>query len=170
MPFPHDIQSNIMDCGATCVRIIGRYYGKAFPLPYLRDITYTGREGASMEGLSKGAEVLGFRTMGVKIDFNKLRKEAPLPLIAHWNQRHFVVVYKITKNKVFISDPGNSLLTYTHEQFIKQWVGNNASKETDGIALLFETTPAFDNITITENEGEKINVKGFLSHYVKPHR
>ena len=160
-----------MDCGATCLRIIGRFYGKSFPLPYLRNITYTGREGASMEGLSKGAEAIGFRTMGVKISFEKLQHDAPLPLIAHWNQNHFIVVYKVSKTKVYVSDPGNGLLTYTHSQFLKQWIGSNADTETEeGIALLFEPTPAFNEITIPENADEKINVKAFLYHYIKPHR
>jgi ATP-binding cassette subfamily B protein len=171
MSFPHDIQPNIMDCGATCLRIIGRYYGRSFPLSYLRNITYTTREGASMQGLSKGAETLGFRTMGVKISFDKLQQEAPLPLIAYWNQNHFVVVYKISKTKVYISDPGNGLLTYTHEQFIRQWIGPNATRETeDGIVLLFETTPEFNNITVPESTEAKIDAPAFLYHYIKPHR
>lgn len=171
MPFPHDIQPNIMDCGATCLRIIGRYYGKALPLPYLRHITYTTREGASMQGLSKGAESLGFRTIGVKISFNRLLQDAPLPLIAYWNQNHFIVVYKISRSRVYVSDPGNGLLTYTHEQFIRQWIGPHATNETDeGIALLFETTPAFYDITTPEQGEEQINTRAFLYHYIKPHR
>jgi ATP-binding cassette subfamily B protein len=72
-----------------------------------------------MLGISDAAESIGFRTAGVKITWEQLRDEANLPCIVHWNQRHFVVVYKIAKTKrklfsgnrefkgyeVYVSDP-----------------------------------------------------------------
>jgi ATP-binding cassette subfamily B protein len=60
------------------------------------------------------AENLGFRSLGVQIDFKTLVEEVPFPCIVHWNKNHFVVVYKIDKNnKVYISDPSYGLITYT---------------------------------------------------------
>lgn len=160
-----------MDCGPTCLRIIARHYGRSFSLSYLRQITHTSREGASLLGISKAAEDIGLRTLAVRINFGKLQEEAPLPVIVHWNQNHFVVVYKVSKNKVFVSDPGNGLLSYTHEQFLKHWIGPHATRETEeGIALLLEPTPAFHELTIPESEEEKIDTRGFLGHYLKPHR
>lgn len=170
-PFPHDIQPNIMDCGATCLRIIARYYGRSIPISFLRQRSHTGREGASLLGISKAAEEIGFRTMAVKINFDKLENDAPLPLIAHWNQNHFIVVYKISKTKVYVSDPGNGLLTYTHEEFLKRWINNAANKQTEeGICLLFETTPAFAEVDIPDAKEDKIDTKAFLLHYIKPHQ
>jgi ATP-binding cassette subfamily B protein len=172
-----------MDCGATCLRIIARYYGRSIPISFLRQRSHTGREGASLLGISKAAEEIGFRTMAVKINFEKLLNDAPLPLIAHWNQNHFIVVYKISKTKVYVSDPGNGLLTYPHEEFIKRWAsGTNFSNpgtpspleragvRSEGICLLFETTPAFAEVDIPDAKEDKIDTKAFLLHYIKPHQ
>jgi len=82
-----------MDCGAACLRMVAKYYGKNYSLADLRQITHTNREGASLLGLSDAAEKLGFRTLGVKITYNKLVEDVALPCIAHWNQNHFVEHY-----------------------------------------------------------------------------
>jgi ATP-binding cassette subfamily B protein len=50
-----------------------------------------------MLGISEAAEQIGFRTIGVKISFEQLVKEVPLPCIVHWKQNHFVVVYDISR-------------------------------------------------------------------------
>jgi len=160
-----------MDCGATCLQIIARHYGRTVSLPFLRETSHTGREGASLLGISKAAEAIGFHTLAVKIDFQKLHKEAPLPLIAHWNQNHFVVVYKISKDKVYVSDPGNSLLTYTHAEFLKQWINPAADKHTEeGICLLLEPTPSFHTTELPAADDDRLDTKAFLWHYLKPHK
>lgn len=169
--FPHDIQPNQMDCGATSLRIIARYYGRTIPIPFLRKRSHTGREGASLLGISKAAEEIGFHTMAVKINFERLREKAPLPLIALWNQNHYIVVYKVNGSKVFVSDPANGLLTYTHQEFINQWIGNGANKfAEDGICLLLEPTPSFKEQDIPTDKEEKLDTKAFLMHYIKPHQ
>ncbi len=85
-----------MDCGPTCLRMISKHYGRAFSIERLREKSNIGKLGVSLGGIAEAAESVGFRTIGVKTNFEKLAEEAPLPLIAHWNQSHFVVVYKIT--------------------------------------------------------------------------
>lgn len=84
-----------MDCGPTCLRIIAKYYGKNYSLQTLREKCHVSREGVSLLGISDAAETIGFRTIGVKISFRQLCEDARLPCIVHWNQKHFVVVYKI---------------------------------------------------------------------------
>jgi len=145
--FPNYKQPDGKDCGPTCIRIISKYYGKNISLQEIRKLSETTREGSSLLGLSDAAESIGFKTLGVKINFQLLKKEVPLPCIIHWNKNHFVVVYKIDKNdNVYISDPNYGLITYNKEEFIKFWIGGNANENTDeGIALLFETTSIFYN-------------------------
>jgi ATP-binding cassette subfamily B protein len=111
--------------------MIAKHYGKNYSLPELRTASHTNRVGASLMGLSEAAENIGFHTLAVKVDFDKVEKEAPLPCIAHWNQNHFVVVYKINKNKVFVADPAHGLITYTKQEFLKSWVSD--ANETEGI-------------------------------------
>jgi ATP-binding cassette subfamily B protein len=84
-----------MDCGATCLRMIAKYYGKNYSLETLREKTYITREGVSMLGISDAAEKMGFKTLGVHCDFERLYADAPFPCIVHWQQNHFVVVYGI---------------------------------------------------------------------------
>ena len=95
--FPHYRQLDAMDCGPTCLRMIAKYYGKNYTLQSLREKSFITREGVSMLGISEAAESIGFRTTGVKITLEQLKKDVPLPCILHWNQNHFVVLYKIKK-------------------------------------------------------------------------
>lgn len=164
--FPFYKQPDTKDCGPTCLRIVSKYYGKSISLQQIRNLSETTREGSSLLGLSDAAENLGFRSMGVQIDFNTLTEEVPFPCVAHWNKNHFVVVYKIDKNnKVYISDPSYGLITYTREEFIKSWIGENANENTEeGIVLILETTPAFFQ---TEFDAEESKASfTFLSKYL----
>ncbi len=139
MPFPHYKQYDAMDCGPTCLRIICKYYGKNCSLEYLRTLTYTNRSGTSMLSLSKAAEKLGLRPTAVKISFADLVEVSPFPCIAFWNQSHFVVVYKIKKEKVYVSDPAHGLLIFTKQEFLKGW----SAEDEAGIILSVELTGDF---------------------------
>src|SRR5579872_6565938 len=110
MSFPFFHQPGSMDCGPTCLQMIAKYYGKAVPLSILRENTQIGKEGVNMLGISEAAENLGFRTLAVKLDYRALTTEALLPCVLHWNQTHFVVLYKVTKARLFIADPAHGLI------------------------------------------------------------
>lgn len=140
--FPHYPQYDEMDCGPTCLRIISKYYGKLFSLDYFRKLSNTTRVGSSMRGLSEAARQVGFKTQGIKINFDALAQQAPFPCIAYWRQRHFVIVYKIRKDKVYVSDPAHGLLTYTREEFLKNWAVAND----EGVVLTLDRTPAFKQV------------------------
>jgi len=154
--FPFYKQPDAKDCGPTCLRIVSKFYGKTIPLQQIRNLSETTREGSSLLGLSDAAESLGYKTLGVQIDFKTLQEEVPLPCIVHWNKYHFVVVYEIDKSgKVYISDPSYGLITYTKEEFIKFWIGENADETTEeGIALILETTPAFFQSEFDDQESK----------------
>lgn len=128
MIFPKYLQPDFKDCGPTCLRIISKFYGKTISLQQIRNLSETTREGSSLLGLSDAAEKLGFKSLGVQIDFKTLVEEVPFPCIVHWNKQHFVVVYKIETlrkpqgnrdYKIYISDPSYGLITYTKQEFIK---------------------------------------------------
>lgn len=141
--FPTYRQTEAKDCGPTCIKIIAKHYGKIINTQQLRDLSETTREGSSLMGLSDAVESVGFKSLGVKLSLEKL-KEAPLPCILHWNKNHFVVLYKIKKDILYISDPAHGLITLTKQEFLKHWIGQNADETTEeGIALLVEPTPKF---------------------------
>ena len=151
MAFPFYKQPDQMDCGATCLRIIAKHYGRSISLAKLRKLAETTREGASLKTLANAAEKIGFRTLAGKMNFEKLLEKAPLPCLIHWGQYHFVVVYRIQKDKVFVSDPAHGLLEYTKQDFIKSWIGNNADDKTqEGIVLLFEPTPKLNQTELDD--------------------
>ena len=70
--FPFYKQPDQMDCGPTCLRIIAKYYGRSVSLEKLRLLSETTREGSSLKTISDASEKLGFRSLGVKINLNKL--------------------------------------------------------------------------------------------------
>ncbi len=166
--FPFFRQYDHKDCGSTCLKIIAKYYKKTISLEHLRNLSETTRAGSSLQGLANACESIGFKSLGVKITLNKLL-EAPLPCILHWNKNHYVVLYKIKKNVFFISDPAHGLLKYSKEEFLKHWIGANATDETEeGVALLLETTPKF---FASEFEDEKKSLGfSFLFKYISKYK
>ncbi|MBF02087.1 MAG: ABC transporter ATP-binding protein [Flavobacterium sp.] len=167
--FPYYIQTESKDCGPTCLKIIAKFNGKVLNTQMLRELSETTREGSNLLTLSDAAEAIGFRSLGVKISLEKLQ-EAPLPCILHWNKNHYVVLYKIKKNKYYISDPAIGLIEYTEAEFLKFWIGNNADETTEeGIALLLEPTPKFYESELDLDKDEDGKTKfGFslLSKYI----
>lgn len=157
-----------MDCGPTCLRMIAKHYGKSYTLQSLREKSSITREGVSLLGLNDASEKIGFRALGVQISFEQLEEEAPLPCIVHWKQNHFVVVYQIKKNKVFIADPGHGLITYSKNEFLSNWLSASKNGTREGIALLLEPTPAFYD----QQEETKPDQTGFvfLASYLRNYK
>ncbi|WP_339632290.1 ABC transporter transmembrane domain-containing protein, partial [Bizionia echini] len=164
--FPNYKQRDHKDCGPTCLKIVAKHYGKTIPIQQLRINSETTREGSSLLGLSDAAEKIGFRTLGIKADILKITK-VPMPCILHWNKNHYVVLYKIkspssvfpkgrnhNKSSTFyVSDPAHGLISYNKEEFLKHWIGNNASDTAEeGIALILEPTPKFYDSEFDEKE------------------
>ncbi|GAH40994.1 unnamed protein product, partial [marine sediment metagenome] len=117
-----------------------KFYGKNFSLQTLRERCFISREGVSMLGISDAAESIGFRTMGVRLSYEQFVKEVNFPCIVHWKQKHFIVVYKIRKNKIFVADPAHGRVKYTKEEFLKKWVSSKKDGEEVGLCLLVEPT------------------------------
>jgi len=136
-----------MDCGPTCLRIIAKHYGRNYSLQRLREISGINREGVSLLGISEAAEKIGFRTTGVRLSLEKLL-EIDLPCILHWQQKHFLVLYKISsksssKRIYHISDPARGLIQYTEAEFAKCWASTQNNGEAEGITLLLSAAPEF---------------------------
>ncbi len=141
--FPFYPQLDAMDCGATCLRMVARHFGRSYAIDFLREATHLEKDGVSLMGISDGAEKIGFRTLGVKVTFEKLFSELPLPCIAHWRQNHFVVVYRVTKSHIWVADPAAGKFKITRQEFLDGWASPSDSGQSEGIILLLETTPNF---------------------------
>jgi ATP-binding cassette, subfamily B, bacterial len=161
-------QPDEMACGATCLRMIAKHYGVSISSSEIVQLTSTTRAGSNLVGLGEGAAKIGLRSLGVRVTYQKLKEDAPLPCIAYWNQNHFIVVYKIHKDIIYAADPAHGLLKYNREEFLKGWSNN---EKNDGILLLLEPGPQFnsDNFTSTKNTTKSLfnYLYPYLSGYKK---
>lgn len=171
MKFPFYRQLDGMDCGPTCLRMIARYYGKKFSVQQLRENSYIQRTGVNLLGISEAAESIGLRTTGIRTTIDKLKQQSKLPCILHWNQMHFVVLYKIerAKGKTYfhIADPAYGLLKYEEEELKKCWISTCQGGVEKGIAMLVETTPQFYETEPIRYE--KLSL-WYLLRYVRPYK
>lgn len=165
--FPFYQQLDAMDCGPACLRMIAAHYGKFFPIQLLRERSYITREGVSLLGVSDAAESIGIRTKGVRISFAQLKKEALLPCIIHWKQKHFIVVYRIRKGHIWVADPAIGKLKLSLDEFMAGWVSTTDEGTDQGLCLLLEPSPEF-----YEQDDERSDKQSFrfLFSYLRTHR
>ena len=167
MKFPFQKQLDSMQCGANCLYMICRYYGGRVALKYVSDLCACTIDGVSLLGIEDAAKSLGFKTFCGRVSVEKLWS-LQLPCILHWNQKHFVVLYKISKGeKFFVADPAKGLVTYSLEEFREHWISTHSEGEDKGIAMFLEPTPAFH--AYRENCGDGDSEKRsfrFLARYI----
>ena len=167
MSFPFVKQPDAMDCGPACLKMVAGFYKMNFTLESLRKRCFITREGVSFLGLSEAADSLGFRTIGVKVPFDLLVENVPLPCIVHWRQKHFIVVYKIKNEKIWAADPGIGLIKFSREEFVRNWASTVVDGKKSGLVLIIEPTPSLYN---NENEKEKTSGFKFLFKYFNLYR
>jgi ATP-binding cassette subfamily B protein len=167
MSFRFVKQPDAMDCGPACLKMVAGFYKKNFSLESLRKKCFITREGVSFLGLSEAADSLGFRTIGVKIPFELLNENVPLPCIVHWRQKHFVVVYKIDKDKIWIADPAVGLVRISRDEFVQSWASTVSDGKPAGLVLIIEPTPALFE---SGDEPERASGFRFLSRYFRLYR
>jgi len=131
---------DMMDCGATCLRMIFKYYGQMVSIHKIRKLCQTTKNGVNLLGISEAAEKLGFRTYGVRLSLEQL-KEVQLPCVLHWNQNHFVVLYRMKKGRYSIADPATGLVTFQEREFSKNWYSTRELHS--GLSLLLSPGPDF---------------------------
>ena len=169
--FPIIYQHDSMQCGIACLQMVCKYFGREYSLDSLSKLCFATTEGVSLLGINEAANTLGLHTTCARATTMVLGK-VPLPCILHWNQNHFVVLYKVKKGKNFyVADPGKGLVVYTLEEFKQHWISTSSNGEDKGIAMFLETTPAFFTYKMEgeENIKEKRSFR-FLFGYVKKYR
>lgn len=170
--FPFFRQLDSMDCGPTCLRMVAAYHGRAYPLSFLREHSYIERDGVSLLGIVKAAETIGLDAHAFRIPWEAGEEQASLsdlelPLIAHWEQNHFVVVFRISNRYVWVGDPREAgIKKITHQAFIRGWCSVG---EEEGIVLLLSPTPTFYEQDGQEEATGQLGFR-YLLQFVKPYR
>ncbi|BCL38783.1 ABC transporter transmembrane domain-containing protein [Nostoc sp. MS1] len=120
--YPIFEQQSAADCGAACLVMVSRYWGKRLSVNRLRDLTNVSHSGASLKGLTAAAETIGFTTRPVRASLDKLAQQ-PLPAIAHWEGKHYIVVFEINKKQVIVGDPAIGQRNLSIAEFKAGWTG-----------------------------------------------
>jgi HlyB family type I secretion system ABC transporter len=132
--YPHIEQQSSADCGAACLAMISRYWGKSVSINYLRELIGVGRSGASLKNMALAAESLGYHARPVRASLNKVMEQKN-PWIAHWQGDHYVVVYRVKGNKFLVADPAKEKSEISRSEFLACWTG---------FALLLDPTENLD--------------------------
>lgn len=140
--YPFIQQHNSSDCGAACLAMISRYWGKRFSLNTLSNLAGIDSRGASLEGLAKAAQTLGYDTLLVQASLSKLTLQTS-PWIAHWQGIHYIVVWEIKGDRVLISDPAIGKKSLSRSEFVANWTS---------YAVILQPTERWETI-----ESEKIS-------------
>jgi ATP-binding cassette subfamily B protein len=196
--FPYYHQLGLKDCGPACIKMVAQYFGRSYNIDYLREKSHIIKTGVSMLGISEAAEAIGFKTIGVKVDIQKLKEIAQShPSILHWDNNHFVVLYNYKRkwfgsNQFYIADPAKELIQLSEKELLEHWgvsIGNEqlansndeniASKrqmpdassqlQKQGYALVLEPTPEFFSREQNDGEQKKLGLN-YLLHYFKPYK
>jgi ATP-binding cassette subfamily B protein len=148
-------QAEEMDCGAASLAMICRHYGISVTLGKLRELANVTTQGATLDSLARAGDALGFTTRGVQCTFEALLG-FDLPFIVHWEGYHYVVVYGVSKRKVWVADPAIGFRTMTVEDFERGW---------SGTCLLFTAGDSLEQLAATRSPW--VRFIGYLVPYKK---
>lgn len=166
--FPIVNQHDAMECGIACLQMICTYYGRSYDTETISQYCHATTEGVSMLGISQAANALGLETVGAKLSVEKLMA-APLPCIIHWNQNHFVVLYRVRKGrKFYVADPSKGLTIYSAKEFLRGWLSSTDIGERKGVGMFIEPTEEFYKKTIAMKK-ENHSLK-FLMRYFRQYK
>jgi len=145
-------QHDGMQCGIACVSMICRHYNKKYSISNLESNCHASKDGVSLKAIHDLSNVIGLDSIAGKLTLNNLG-EIPLPCILHWNQNHFVVLYKVNRKctKFWIADPAKGKYICNGEEMNRHWVSTKSNGEEKGIAMFFEPTKEFENNNGEEN-------------------
>lgn len=175
--FPNDRQLDMMDCGPACLKMIAKHYGRFYSLQYLRDKCGITKVGVSFLDISHAAEEIGLRSLSLKCTIDDLLLKIPLPAIVHWDNSHFVVVYKAeaerikqkdqsggssVKGTIYVSDPAKGHVKYTSKEFAANWIKEGTDK---GILMAIEPQADFYQRQGDEKLERRKTFENFLGYF-----
>jgi len=172
--FPIDRQLDMMDCGPACLKMIAKFYGKFYSLQRLRDKCGITKEGVSFLDISHAAEEIGMRSLSLKCTIEDLFLKVPLPIIVHWDDSHFVVIYKVKRGKqksgernkidgtIYISDPAKGHIKYSAHEFAAKWIKKGSNK---GAIMALEPQADFYQRNNDEKLQRRKTFENFINYF-----
>lgn len=163
-------QKDAMQCGVAALAMISRCFGARYDIDYLSQYCFPTNQGVSLKGISDAAKQIGLKPTAAYFTIDNLR-EFSLPCILHWNQNHFVVLYKISRksDKFFIADPAKGKYICTLAEFMSHWISTERNGEKCGIGMSFEKGDSFD-VDCRNYRGKDTHSMNFLWHYLSRYK
>lgn len=164
-------QHDSMQCGIASLQMICKHFGRFYSLEKLSQLCHSTTEGVSAIGIQQAAMALGLHSICVRVTVDELC-QFEQPCILHWNQKHFVVLYKTKNKKIFyVADPSKGRINYKRDDFLKHWKRICEKGENKGVAIFFKTTPKFYTYTMADTGNEKQHHSfRFYLYYLKNYR
>ena len=168
--FPFTRQVGPMDCGPACLHMLCRYYGKYIDIERIRQLSGVGRAGVSAYDIITTAEQLQFKSQSFSLSFQELCQHMPLPCIAHWNDNHFIIIYKTNGKRIYVADPAIGLLSYSSKEFIEGWVNKSfQGKVESGVCIACEPTISFKDLVSDHRKVNYLEALGYFRSYIAPY-
>ena len=117
------LQSRENTCGPAALAYILNFYGLETDEDDILKHVHISSYGTSMLQLKNAAKDFGFIGKGYKSNYKWLKQQA-LPLIAHVNDKHYVVINKIINNRIYLFDPLEGHIILEKNDFENLWSGN----------------------------------------------
>lgn len=168
--FPYYAAPGTEDSPFACLQMVSKYYGRFHSIRAIREKDLDIRfQEESFNGISRTADALGFRTLVADVNYAKLSNGIQLPLIIHWQEDRYAVVYKAAADHVILADPAEGLNRYEKQDFMNNW-GRVNGKDSRHV-LLLQPKPDFYH----KEEGKKTaytagSMLRLLWGYMSPYR
>ena len=165
--FPLILQRDALQCGVSCLQMICKYYGQSYSFEEFEKICFPTVEGISLLGIKDAAETVGLSTTCCQLSLHAL-KRISFPCILHWNQNHFVVLYKYKRGKFYIADPGIGKTEYLEKEFVKYWSFDHQNSNMGTCLLLVPTESFLNNSKQDKASSSSLKVViGYIQQYKK---
>jgi len=100
------LQRNPPECGLACVTMVANYFGEPIGIVQLADQVRSTTRGLTIGQMMNLFEQLGVEARPLRMELDQLAT-LQTPAVLHWGFTHFVVLEKVTKEYLFIVDPGS---------------------------------------------------------------
>lgn len=170
--FQHDSK----DCGVVCLQAIMAYYGLNMQLETIRDSAFLSNTGTNLLDLKSAAIHFRFKTNCYELSIDSLIETFNGPCILHWNQNHYIVLYKIRKRKnnffFYILDPSIGKIKLDKKTFEKAWLNRlpkDGASLSKGVALYMIPQNNFYNqyVEIKKDKKRYNSIIGYFKEYKK---
>lgn len=127
-------QTEAAECGLACLAMVASYHGHRVDLGTLRRRHPISLNGVTLRGLIQVATNLRFSCRALRFELAQIGS-LRLPVIAHWDMSHFVVIKAVTGRAIVVHDPATGEKRFSWQE---------ASKHLTGVALELTPTQEFE--------------------------